>query len=112
MEIMMKKTESGRIRKIKQAAACALTLAFLLSACGMAKNSQTVSQSSYDAGAGQENYASYREDGGEYEAAREEGASVSAGNGSRCGRGTCISSRKKSPTDTRQIPRIPGKRSG
>ena len=76
MEIMMKKTESGRIRKIKQAAAWALTLAFLLSACGMAKNSQTVSQSSYDAGAGQENYASYREDGGEYEAAREEGASV------------------------------------
>ena len=66
MEIMMKKTESGRIRKIKQAAACALTLAFLLSACGMAKNSQTASQSSYDAGAGQENYASYREDGGEY----------------------------------------------
>ncbi len=60
---MLKKTDSGRIRVIKKAAACALALAFLLSACGMAKSNSTSSEGAYtmDA-AGEQQYSSYKED--------------------------------------------------
>lgn len=65
----MKKTDSRKIRLIKKAAACALAMIFLLSACGgMAKSENAASQ------AAKEEYSSAYTQSSDYDVAAEESA--------------------------------------
>ena len=67
---MRKKQDSRRIRSLKKAAACALALVFLLSACGAAKNNSAATESSYRENASEK--GAYAEDNYDYTAAAED----------------------------------------
>ena len=70
---MRKKEDSRRIRSLKKAAACALALVFLLSACGAAKNNSAATESSYrENGSERGANAAYDEDNYDYTAAAED----------------------------------------
>ena len=68
--LMRKKQDSRRIRSLKKAAACALALVFLLSACGAAKNNSAATESSYRENASEK--GAYAEDNYDYTAAAED----------------------------------------
>ena len=71
-EKKMKKTDSGRIRMMKKAAACALAIVFLLSACGMAKSQNSASESAYSPDETGSSYNSYKEESYDYDVEAEE----------------------------------------